>query len=92
MLDFILVCGFESYIEHERNHYDAYVIEYARKVITVRCIQSSKNSRGGWVTWIWDKTDSGNLKSISKMKGIVTCTSDLPIVIRETKKYIDARF
>ena len=91
MLDFISACGFESSVEQERNRYDAYVTEYAEKVITIRCSQSSEKSSGGWVAWVWNKTDSGKLESVCKMRGIVPLASDFPIVVRETKKYIDTR-
>ncbi len=92
MLDFIVACGFESSVEQERSRYDAYVTEYAGKVITVRCIQSTETTRGGWVAWVWNKSENNQLESICKMQGIASCADDFLIIVRETKKFIDERF
>lgn len=89
MLKFMSACGFESSIKEERGSHDAYVAEYAGKVITVRCIQKSEKSCGGWVSWIWEKANDGKLESLYKMNGIAPNASDLSIVVNETKKFVD---
>lgn len=88
MLNFIGACGFESSIENERKNHDACIKEYNGRVISVRCIQASNKNCGGFVVWVFSKNGK-KLNSDYKMNGIATDCSDLPILIRETKKFID---
>lgn len=89
MLNFISACGFESSVRSERANHDAYIYDYKDMVISIRCIQSTKDSKGGWVSWIWSK-DSGKLTSEYKMVGIAPHAEDFPIILSESKKVIDA--
>lgn len=88
MLDFMGACGFKSSIENEKKSHDAYVVEYNDRVISVRCIQATNNSLGGFVVWVFSKVGK-KLDSDYKMDGIATDCRDLSILVRETKKFID---